>query len=172
MQSVLQFRRFRATVEAQLARDQARAESFRAQPRHKRRSSRASISSDDSKHDLEKGIDHGDFADQHQQRPTAIDLAAESEKEQEEEMAAEQGRFQEPVEETPKAEEGDDSGDEGADLSANRTITRTTTQMSAGNALGTILTGVEVRRRTTKEGGDGNVFVVNYEGADDPNDPQ
>lgn len=87
-------------------------------------------------------------------------------------MDAEQGRFKEPVEETPKAEEGDDSGDEGADLTADRTITRTTTQMSAGNALGTVLTGVEVRRRTTKEGGDGNVFVVNYEGADDPQDPQ
>ncbi|KAF2169147.1 hypothetical protein M409DRAFT_52432 [Zasmidium cellare ATCC 36951] len=174
MQSFLQYKRFRATVEAQLERDQARAEAFRTQPRQKpkRRLSKASISSDESKQDLEKGVEHGDFATQNQLRPLPTDLNASSEKEQKEEMAAENGRFEEPAEETPKVEDGDDSGDEDVnDLSANRTISRTTTQMSAGNALGTILTGVEVRRRTTKEGGDGNVFVVNYEGPHDPNDP-
>ncbi|RMY47181.1 hypothetical protein D0865_08828 [Hortaea werneckii] len=34
-----------------------------------------------------------------------------------------------------------------------------------------VLTGINVRKRSTKEGGDGNVFVVGYEGPDDPNDP-
>lgn len=88
-------------------------------------------------------------------------------------MADEGKKFEEPVEDSPNPEDDeDDDEDDDHELRANRTITRTTSQMSAGNALGTILTGVEVRKRTTNEGGDGNVFVVNYEGPHDPNDPQ
>lgn len=177
MQSFLQYRRFRATVEAQLERDQAKADSYRTpggqrpttQPR------RTSVSSDESKHDLEKGVDRGDFATQnHPPHPESQDLEASTTKKQEADMVAEQRKFEEPAEDPPRPEEEDDDDDDDDDyeLRANRTITRTTSQMSAGNALGTILTGVEVRRRTTREGGDGNVFVVGYEGVDDPNDPQ
>lgn len=51
-------------------------------------------------------------------------------------------------------------------------LSRTTTQQSQGTALGQTLTGVEVRQRKTHEGGDGNVFVVGYEGPNDPMNPK
>ena len=41
------------------------------------------------------------------------------------------------------------------------------TKQSIGTALGTTLTGIAVRDRSTKEGGSGKVFVVGYEGPDD-----
>lgn len=45
------------------------------------------------------------------------------------------------------------------------------TRKSMGTALGTTLTGIDVRDRSTKEGGDGKVFVVGYEGEKDIMDP-
>lgn len=46
------------------------------------------------------------------------------------------------------------------------------TQRTMGTALGTALTGINVRKRTTREGGDkGNVFVVGYEGEQDSMNP-
>ena len=42
---------------------------------------------------------------------------------------------------------------------------------SAGTALGATLTGINVRDRSTKEGGDGKVFVVGYEGENDIMNP-
>jgi hypothetical protein len=46
------------------------------------------------------------------------------------------------------------------------------TQRTMGTALGTALTGINVRKRTTKEGGDkGTVFVVGYEGEQDNMNP-
>lgn len=46
------------------------------------------------------------------------------------------------------------------------------TQHSMGTALGTALTGINVRDRTTREGGEkGRVFVVGYEGEDDSMNP-
>lgn len=48
-----------------------------------------------------------------------------------------------------------------------------TTRRSRGTALGLTLTGVNVRDRTSKEGGDSSrqVFVVGYQGDDDPMNP-
>lgn len=40
-----------------------------------------------------------------------------------------------------------------------------------GTAVGTTLTGIDVRDRSTKEGGEGKVFVVEYEGEMDFQDP-
>ncbi|MCJ1273123.1 hypothetical protein MMC21_000912 [Puttea exsequens] len=45
------------------------------------------------------------------------------------------------------------------------------TKKSMGTALGTTLTGIEVRDRSTKEGGSGQVFVVGYEGPNDIMNP-
>lgn len=47
------------------------------------------------------------------------------------------------------------------------------TQHTLGTTLGISLTGIEVRDRTTKEGGDADrqVFVVGFHGADDPMNP-
>ena len=49
---------------------------------------------------------------------------------------------------------------------------QSTTQQSIGTALGEALTGINVRRRRTKEGGgQGDVFVVGYEGENDHLNP-
>ena len=45
------------------------------------------------------------------------------------------------------------------------------TKKSMGTALGTTLTGIDVRDRSTKEGGDGRVFVVGYESEKDIMNP-
>ena len=50
-------------------------------------------------------------------------------------------------------------------------VTTTRTKQSMGTAIGTTLTGIEVRQRNTKEGGGGNVFVVGYEGENDTMNP-
>ena len=55
-----------------------------------------------------------------------------------------------------------------------QTLSRASTQGTHGTALGVALTGIDVRDRTTKEGkeGGGNqVFVVDYEGPNDPMNP-
>ena len=51
------------------------------------------------------------------------------------------------------------------------TVTTARTNQSMGTAIGTTLTGIEVRQRNTKEGGGGNVFVVGYEGENDSMNP-
>ena len=45
------------------------------------------------------------------------------------------------------------------------------TRKTMGTALGTTLTGIDVRDRSTKEGGDGKVFVVGYESEKDIMNP-
>jgi len=45
------------------------------------------------------------------------------------------------------------------------------TRKTMGTALGKTLTGIHVRDRATKEGGDGKVFVVGYEGDNDIMNP-
>ena len=147
MQSILQFKRFRKTVEAQLERDRLRLEETSRQRGHEHEPLPESPISHESKQDEEKDVERGS--------PTQ----AQPPKEEHEEPA-----------ELPGLDDEDEDDDD-FELQANRTLSRISTQRSAGGALGQILTGVEVRRRTTKEGGDGNVFVVGYEGPDDPNDP-
>lgn len=58
------------------------------------------------------------------------------------------------------------------DEEMSRATTRAT-QRSFGTNIGVAMTGVEVRKRTTKEGGDhgDNVFVVGYEGEADTLNP-
>lgn len=54
-----------------------------------------------------------------------------------------------------------------------RTVTAATIRqyMSGGAALGQVLTGIQVRPHNNAEGKEGKVFVVNWEGPDDPLDP-
>ncbi|KAI5367264.1 putative major facilitator superfamily, MFS transporter superfamily [Septoria linicola] len=173
MQSILQFKRFRKTVEAQLERDRAKAEAFtqhgsRNEPQAQ---SSGSTSSHESKQDYEKDVERGDFAvaggilEPHGRQDARHELSDLGAREKQEE------EHEEPAESPGVDEEEEDDDDDDFELRANRTLSRISTQRSAGHALGAVLTGVEVRRRTTKEGGDGNVFVVGYEGPDDPNDP-
>lgn len=72
-------------------------------------------------------------------------------------------------------DEEDDDDDEGHDEKENKErrldLSRATTQQSDGVALGQSLTGVEVRRRTSNEPGDGKTFVVSWQGDADPENP-
>ncbi|KAG8624043.1 hypothetical protein KVT40_009019 [Elsinoe batatas] len=52
-----------------------------------------------------------------------------------------------------------------------RHLSRLTTQESAGGRLGRAMTGIHIRKRNTKEGGDGNVFIVGYHDEHDPTNP-
>ena len=148
MQSFLQFRSFRRAAQAQLERDKARLQQPDLQHDTEASNSPSSHASEDSKVDLEKGDD-----------AVAADLAG---------GVTQSG---EPVEEKDE-EEPEEDDDDDFELGQYRTnLSRTTTQQSAGTALGTVLSGIEVRKRTTREGGDGRVFVVGYENENDPNDP-
>ena len=171
MQSFLQYRRFRDAVQAQIERDKERAQRRTLGDEGDDTGGAHSPSSQDSKDskiDVEKGeglhetpvvtheIDEG---------PNGTAGAAANRN---------YSRTQnlEPTEEKPEdTDEDEDDDDFELGGQARSNLSRTTTQQSAGTALGTTLSGIEVRKRTTVEGGDGNVFVVGYESADDPNDP-
>lgn len=168
MQSFIQYRKFRTAIQAQLERDRAKTQGVgqndRAQEAGEDQSPSSSTSEesnvdeskiDESKFDLEKG--------QNDILPTKTD----------------EKDFKEPVEEIPEeAVEDDDEDDDDDDFElsqsrralSRRTLSRISTQ-SAGTKLGQTLTGIQIRKRTTTEGGGGNVFVVGYEGEDDPLNP-
>ncbi|SMQ49745.1 unnamed protein product [Zymoseptoria tritici ST99CH_3D7] len=173
MQSFLQYRRFRSAVEAQLERDRGKESAL---GRSGTQESHSPASSSESKQDLDEDVERKG----HTERDTGLtpsrykpnpDTANVNEKDTHDESAS-QPR-QEPREEPEHAdeEEEDDEDDDFELTQARRTLSRTTTQQSGGTALGQVLSGIEVRKRAIREGGDGNVFVVGYEGPDDPNDP-
>ena len=72
-----------------------------------------------------------------------------------------------PAEETM----ADEENPEGLPSQMSR-VSTVTTQRTTGTALGITLTGINVRDRTTREGGEkGRVFVVGYEGEHDDMNP-
>ena len=186
MQSYLQYHRFKAAVKAQVERNRARAQDVQHSPH--------SSATDESKLDVEKGIDDDDFAVQptdsqnraHGVNPGEVDpnigppLPDEEEQTMQKalrpEEEPEEGGGAPKMKEEQEEQEGDDEEaeeEEDDDFEMNqqrRTLSRTTTQHSIGTALGTVLTGINIRKRSTKEGGEGNVFVVGYED-NDPLDP-
>ena len=150
MQSFLQYRRFGKKVRAQYERDQEKA-AARGQYGASASSSDSpasttppSDSTSDGIYDLEKGEGSDD--------PKQIDVDVGS-------------NVPDPasVLDTPTHESRQH------DLNRMRTAA---TEKSMGTNLGLAMTGIEVRRRTTKEGGDhARVFVVGYEGSDDSMNP-
>ena len=185
MQSYLQYKRFRSAVAAQLERDRAKAEDPRRHIDHQgekdETASPSSSASEDSKVDLEKDIERGDFAGvasstEPRHRPHGVnpgevdpDIGPPLPDEERETMQANQRpeEFHEPAEE--REEEVDEDDDD--ELAQMQTMSRTTSRQSHSTRLGAVLTGINIRKRTTREGGDGNVFVVGYEGPNDPNNP-
>ncbi|CAK3944170.1 MFS general substrate transporter [Lecanosticta acicola] len=176
MQSFLQYRRFKGAVEAQLERDRERARVASGQHGCEESVTAGGSTSDKEKRELERDVEKGDFA----RRPPgggSRDLGAKRTEDQESNMENEQrAGSQEPAEQpmVPEAAEEEEDEEEEDDFEIqgmNRRLSRITTQQSAGVALGNVLTGIQVRKRNTIEGGAGQVFVVGYEGPDDPNDP-
>jgi hypothetical protein len=173
MQSFFQYRRFRDAAKAQIERDRERAQRRTLRDEAPDTStggghSPSSPTSEDSKIDVEKGEGL---------RETPVitrEIGAVPNGATETTANGNHSRTQnlEPTEEKhDDTDEDEDEDDFELGQHARSNLSRTTTQQSAGTALGTTLSGIEVRRRTTREGGDGNVFVVGYESDDDPNDP-
>jgi len=69
--------------------------------------------------------------------------------------------------------EGQSVDEDAQDEPIQRSVTAATIRqyMSGGAALGQVLTGIQVRPHNNAEGKEGKVFVVNWEGPDDPLDP-
>ncbi|KAI7165487.1 MFS general substrate transporter [Hortaea werneckii] len=192
MQSFLQYKRFRDAAVKQLERDRVKLRNLQQEGREDREQEWvAAESSDDNKTDLEKngsGQEDGPADDslsrggQPGDADPSIDPSLPQEGERTMQKDQRPDNFREEAEEATNNrrhanEEDDDNDDDDDDdddyeLAQQRTaLSRMTTQHSTGTALGNVLTGINVRKRSTKEGGDGNVFVVGYEGPDDPNDP-
>jgi MFS family permease len=153
MQSFLQYRRFRTTIQAQIARNDGRAKeglSREEEVGNKQWSSPSPAASRKASSELTTDP-YG-----HALR----NIREESEEKEEVE--------QEPPEE---ADESASEKEEQEGVPEDR-LSRFSTQQSERTALGRTLTGIEVRRRKTHEGGEGNVFVVGYEGHDDPMNPK
>ena len=79
-----------------------------------------------------------------------------------------QGQGYAPIRVAPSARRASRDGEAPEDMSRATTVP---TGKSVGTALGTTLTGIDVRDRSTKEGGRGQVFVVGYEGESDKMNP-
>ena len=158
MQSFIQYRKFRSALQIQLEKDKDKAHGIEPHTRTAgSEQSPSSATSDDSKVDLEKGGSSSDPTDGGRgPNGTKASILGPGEKEEKE-----------------QEQEPEDDDDDDFELGHNfrNTLSRTTTQQSAGTALGRVVTGINIRRRTTREGGDGNVFVVGYESESDPLDP-
>lgn len=162
MQSFLQYRRFGKHVEAQYERDRSKAEALgNADASESWSPSSSNTAQDDANiRDPEKG-DQPNMANE---TTNAQDHAALESEETEEQS----GGGYEPIRATPSGREGSIAGEEAEHMSRASTVP---TKRSMGTALGTTLTGIAVRDRSTKEGGEGKVFVVGYEGENDSMNP-
>lgn len=181
MQSILQYRRFRAAAHEQLERDRVKLRNARGQHEEKdeEEQSPASSASDDSKADLEKGVNAQDHAPAPSGENSGKIDPSKGPPLPGEEAETMQGNqrandFREEAENLPAGEEEAEEDDDDDDYEMGqqrRTLSRISTQRSTGSALGNVLTGIQIRKRSTREGGEGDVFVVGYEGPDDPQDP-
>lgn len=191
MQSIRQYRKFRTAAKVQLERDRIKAQNLRRQHREHDGGFREppSPSSDDSGQEAKKcHVDNPPLrdsrGDQYVPGDTTEDLYypspasgvpslpedyqsnAPHEKEEEE------ARPEQLADEDADKEAAEEDEEDGNVLSHQwTTLSRMTTQQSARTALGYALTGIHVRKRSTKEGGEGNVFVVGFQGPADPNNP-
>ncbi|KAF2721348.1 MFS transporter [Polychaeton citri CBS 116435] len=154
MQSVLQYRRFKSRLRVQLERDARKADlsepECQPQPYP---SVGTGAHGDDAALDVERdGAVERDLTAPHDHDSSSSTFQEEKEAEEEKDTSG-----------------GDSpSDDEGPELTALTTISHSVTE---NTRLGLSITGIEVRRRTTNEGGDGNVFIVGYEGSSDSMNP-
>ncbi|KKA24733.1 MFS1mrp [Rasamsonia emersonii CBS 393.64] len=148
MQSFLQYRRFGKQLEAQLERN---AEKLAEQRRQRRQGRQQANNASGESPPLDS---------------EAVDEKEQQEQQQQQQDDAVSSRSSSSLEEDlERADVPDGVG--GADLDT------MTTHETTGTTLGLALTGIEVRERTTNEGGPalGKVFVVSYEGDRDKMNP-
>ncbi|CRG90778.1 putative transporter mfs2 [Talaromyces islandicus] len=154
MQSIIQYRRFRKVLEVQLERDGEKVAELRQQRRNHHRTKASSLS--EGKHsaaavDKDKNATHED-AGQGNLSTTPSTTSS----------SIRHATAETDIEQIPDP-----------DLEAGE-LHVVPTQSTTGTTLGHALTGIQVRDRTTKEGGPeaGKVFVVDWENEKDPMNPQ
>ena len=171
MQSFLQYRRFGKYVARQYERDKSKAEALA----NGNDSGLTSPSGSDAFNipEVTHATDVIDTRDpekgeQSNGRPLdpQLNLEAHDSKEEKEQQGKAQNYV--PIHAAPTSRRASRGGEAPEDMSRATTVP---TGKSVGTALGTTLTGIDVRDRSTKEGGDGKVFVVGYEGENDMMNP-
>ena len=179
MQSLLQYRRFGKYVARQYERDKSKAEALgqpynsaagspyssnenAAGPAIESEAFHAQDHANTDTRDPEKGEQaaSGDATTQAQDHTQTEDL--------EKQLAEKDGGSFQPIHAAPSGREGSMAGEESEHMSRASTVA---TRKSLGTALGTTLTGIDVRDRSTNDGCQGKVFVVGYEGDKDIMDP-
>ena len=165
MQSFLQYRRFEKHVNRQYERDKSKAAAL-ADPDSSGLTSPLSSNAvntppvtDASNHVDTRDPEKGEQSNGQQLDPHDRTDAHDPEKEEDE-----AGGF-EPIHTAPTARLASQGGQVSEGMS------RASTRKSMGTAIGTTLTGIDIRDRNTKEGGDGKVFVVGYDGENDMMNP-
>ena len=162
MQSFLQHRRFGKYVTRQYERDKSKADALASSPLCSDAVVNTSQGTDASDH-----VDSRDPEKGEQANSQPLDAQGHVETGGREKEDEESGCYA-PIHTTSTSRRASLSGEAPEDMSMATTIP---TGKSMGTALGTTLTGIEVRDRSTKEGGDGKVFVVGYEGENDMMNP-
>lgn len=184
MQSLLQYRRFGRQVEKQYLRDKSKADAL-AQPDTPESTSPSSsnagaeglnsqpLHAQDHANDDTRDPEKGEQApgpnplEQTLSHNHGRNGVVEPEKIAEDERVTSEG-FAPIGPAPPSGRQGSMAGEEADHMSRTSTVAA---RKSMGTALGTTLTGIRVRDRSTKEGGDGQVFVVGYEGEKDMMNP-
>lgn len=195
MQSLRQYKKFRTALEAQVSRDQDKSNGFsnsKSEPMAPTPNLNPSTD-EDQQRDLEKGEDNGGSNSPYSQDTAVADHASTPGATDSDVHATEE------VEEPPKEEEdGHDSAEEYYPYPVPESLehrptnlSRIQTQKSSrsdldnmgsrktsrtdlnrmGTRLGNVMTGINVRKRNNEEGGDGSVFIVGFEGDNDPQNP-
>ncbi|GAB7341783.1 hypothetical protein MBLNU457_g0114t1 [Dothideomycetes sp. NU457] len=150
MQSILQYRRFRGLVQQQ---HEGAKEKLQPTDENGSNGSNGTLTNDSPpRSPEEKDLEKGD--DDTLREPSAA-------------AAGGPGQLQHPTEEV----EASTSQGEYEDTEMTNYLSRASTQRSRGHQLGRAMTGIEVRKRNTNEGGEGNVFIVGYHDDNDPMNP-
>ena len=171
MQSFLQYRRFGKHVTQQYQRDKSKAEALANHDTSESTSpSNSNALNSPQVTDATNPIDtrdpeKGEHSNGQSLNPQNHVEAHGTEKEEQHEGG---GQRYAPINLAPTSRRASQGGESPADMSRATTVP---TGKSIGTALGTALSGIDVRDRNTKEGGDGKVFVVGYEGENDIMNP-
>ena len=168
MQSFLQYRRFAKHVKRQYERDRSKAEALADSDSSELTSPSSSNAVNTPK--FSDARDHFDTRDpekgeQSNGRPLDAQDHAETHDPDKEE---EDGGGYAPIHAAATSRRASQREEASEDMSRASTVP---TRTSMGTALGTTLTGIDIRDRSTKEGGDGKVFVVGYESENDMMNP-
>lgn len=184
MQSFIQYKKFRHTVEAQVARNAHKSNPANGTEQKQKQQDQLPTDSFSDK-DVEKGDSSLSSSDEPKQGLSEADLErniqdGDTFPQQEEEELEQRIRaqHQHPTEEVedPSAHDSSDEHRVPESLehqysNLSRFSTRRTGMQRTGSALGAVMTGVQIRKRSTKEGGEGDVFIVGYEDEEDTMNP-